>query len=217
MSSEAKFPNFALVNYHAKEPLMKYIVEPVLSNGGLACSFRLGWFGKSGENLDQVWEQLVYLRGIVDGQVCNTPGVAFVLSALSGTVSQKAGFPRKTYPAVAYWVATQDQTFQESYILPKMHSLNLGSTVKQLHSSNNIDKQKMASSLFVVVKDNSESYVRRMADASALLCGGEVSVADRQPLVKVFVKDPRYWAILEEARIKLEQVNFAIQLEKLFS
>ena len=194
---------------------MRHIVEPVVHQGGLVCSFRLGWFGKSGEVLEDVWQQLVYLRSIVDAQVCETPGVAFVMSALSGTVSQKAGFPRKTYPAVAYWIASQDHTFQEACILPKMHSLNLGSTVKQLHSTNNTDKQKMASSLFVVVKDNSESYVRRMADASATMCEGE-KTPERHPIVKVFVKDARYWSLLEEAKNQLEQVNFSFNLEKIF-
>ena len=179
------------------------------------CAFRMGWFGKSGENLEQIWLQQVHLRAIIDGHVNQTPGVAFVVSALSGTASNplEDGM-RKTYPAIAYWVVSQDQEFNERCILPPLQRVQLGTTLKPLHQTSNRNRAKLTNSLCVVLKDNIESYVRRMTDVSVIACQG-YQTEERHPIVKVYVRDMVYWPILETAQVRLEQEKFSISLEKL--
>ena len=210
-----KYPNINLTSAAIRETLTRHLVLPAVERHARVIPFRLVWRGLDHELAD-VWGNIVALRERVDAMVRQVDGISFFVSSVTGTVSihvRKQDQPTDIFPALAYWVVGEGPQFNESALMTTVMNNGLGATFRQMAQR----KTKVgtegaadrgAATLYMVVKDHGEGFVRGKIDESlGTDCKG------LHPIVKFIVHERAYMPNLQMAQARLKMSNFHAVIE----
>lgn len=205
--------------------LSEYLVEPIAQTDCKVCTFRLMWHG-SIEELEHVWSRLAYYQEEIDRIITEPAQVALAVSAVTATSTRpKSGSGKlangteqadrgKTFPGLAYWIVLQnEEEFSETDLYNKIYENCFGARLKTLSDKAVAsDLQEMCSTLYLVVKDNVDGYVRYKLDSAVPQNGeGEHSY---QPVVKVYARAEQDFKTLLMAKEALQKSRFHFSLLK---
>ena len=202
--------------------LSEYLVEPIAQTDCKVCTFRLMWHGSVAES-EQVWSQLPYYQEAIDRIITEPAQVALAVSAVTATSTRpKSGSDKlaptdtpdkfRTFPGLAYWIVLQnEQDFTETDLYNRIYENCFGARLKSLSDQAVAsDLQEMCSTLYLVVKDNVDGYVRWKLDAVLPSTDGEIF----QPVVKVYARAEQDFNTLLMAREALQKNRFYFSLLK---
>ena len=199
-------------------------MEPIAQTDCKVCTFRLMWHGSVTES-EQVWTQLPYYQEAIDRIITEPAQVALAVSAVTATSTRpKSGSGKlgnldntpdkfRTFPGLAYWIVLQnEQDFTESDLYNRIYENCFGARLKSLSDQAVAsDLQEMCSTLYLVVKDNVDGYVRWKLDAVPSTTEGELNF---QPVVKVYARAEQDFNTLLMAREALQKNRFYFSLLK---
>ena len=211
--AKGRSPQWRMCSQQVKATLSMLVVRPVVHASRKVCAFRLVWRTSDPEELETVWSHIIDYRLNFDAALKEVPGLEFVVSAISGTISNhrgRPGHPVDSFPAVAYWVVGYPD-FHLQVLYDRMQECGTGASLKILfhQSSSTASEKEMAASIFLVMKDYIEGgFVRRKVDIAEGPTGGT-----RHPIVKFFTRDESCFAMLLDAQQKLAQLKCYVTTE----
>ena len=206
--------------------LAEYLVEPIAQTDCKVIAFRLMWHGTV-EELEQVWTRIAFFQEDLDRIISEPPQVALAVSAVTATSTRpKSGTGKltgedaaekyRTFPGLAYWIVLQNEKeFSEDDLYRKVSENCFGARVKSLSDKTvAADLAEMCSTLYLVVKDNVDGYVKRKLDA-VLPSVEDVDDMSSHPIVKIYARAEQDFSTLMMAKEALQKTRFHFSLLKM--
>ena len=169
------------------------------------------WREKS--RLERNWERIVEYRAHCDAIIKNCPQVNFAVSALTGLFNKgaKGLTPKEIYPAISYWVASQDAKAFRKILDSGIHEAYPIAQIKDVSpKSSSLDKEEhLAAPLFVCVKDYNSAYVQNRLRSSREACG----ISSPHQITKLIVPNKLYQDIAQIVCLELAKVSMIVDVE----
>ena len=198
-----------------QQALTSSLIVPVLHQGWRVSAFRLSWIKQDDLAIQNIWDQIVQWRTMLDKMLSSIMGIRIYLSAITATQSTQSSKDTKAqyrvHPGMAYWVAADSTVFDERQMFSHMQGNRFGATMKPLLQPYQQSKADICNAAFTVVKDNVEGTVRRMVDASTEFCLG-TEAGEQHPIVKICVLDEDNVQLGKLASDNLTAAKFPVQL-----
>ena len=195
-------------------------MEPFIhSPDSKVAAFRLIWFGQDSQYLQDTWSHIVSLRTQIDQLVlAQADTMPFVISAITATQSAKlkgtssgGSSQYRVYPAVSYFIVTENSGLKESDLFNQMQANRFGATMKLMLQPYQQDEKNIINELFHVVKDNAEGCVRRHVDISAQ--AHPQYQEGKYPIVIVYVKEGERSQHVQRCASNLCQQGFYMEVQ----
>lgn len=185
---------------------------PLYNQGLCGYGFRLIW-RVLGDMQETAWSEIVARRMEADNFIAKQSEFSMFISSITGVFtkpSMKGQVPQNVFPTLAYWVVT-GQNYDVRHILAKLCTAFAGVEVREVGSGMNT-LNRMASSLYPVLKDHNNSYILKRNMASLQHVGIKAD-SNQMPPSKLVVLNPGFQNFLENIVAELHKVRFDLCVE----
>ena len=159
-------------------------MQPLVQRGLYGQGFRVIW-RVHGEQQETAWAQVAARRLEADAFLSAQPSIGLFVSSVTGAFtkpSHKGQAPQEIFPALAYWVVGHDHTMNINTLITQVSNL-FGRVETREIGSGRTPQDRMSSSLFVVLKDHSNSYVRKRNVESLVSLGSQATMPTSRMIV----------------------------------
>ncbi len=161
---EAQFPKTNITTVTQRECIKNSMPKPLIEKGRVAMALRIMWRN----NEEMVWSQILAFRLACDKFLTNLDGVALFVSAITGTTGKAKGDAgRMVYPGLGFWIVLQAESVDPRAIVRNLQTALKGQAEIKLLQEPPIIKtvDTMTTTLCIVLKDHSNSYIKRRMSA----------------------------------------------------
>ncbi len=158
---QAKYPVQGLTSASQREAVKTAAIQPLVDRHCVAMVFRILWR----MNQENTWKQIQLNRVAMEKHLLNLGGIKMMFSSITGMVGKAPGpnTDKLVNPCLSYWIVLESEQVDPRAIVRGVQGVLTGQAeVKLMHEPPIMsDISKMHSTLCTVVKDHSNSYIRR--------------------------------------------------------
>ncbi len=208
----AQYPTFRITSSVQRDTIKNALAKPLAEQGRVGMAFRILWRGHE----EAIWKQILTHRSAFDRFLKNTnPGISLMVSSITGMIakSQNPSSGKIANPGIAYWIVLESAEVDPRSIVRNVQGALQGQAEVKLLQEPPLMRSldTMHNTLCTVMKDHSNSYIKRRIAESQLEQKGD-SAADRGYATRLVFQSNDLAAFAQQAHEILHQGGVFVDL-----